>query len=113
MMDTHWWAQLPQLADEYLHWKHGYLVLDTPVEVMLLRHEFKVTAVRNFSNFFLCSFHLTCTESSKDQDITTIHQCDGEPANVSLVRVGLLGCSSIQPSVAIDIHTLEFYYRLR
>ncbi|KAG2070065.1 hypothetical protein BDR04DRAFT_967693, partial [Suillus decipiens] len=41
-----------------------------------------------------------------------IHQHDGEPANVSLVRVGLLGCSPIQPSVAIDIRTLELYYCL-
>ncbi|KAG1779310.1 hypothetical protein EV702DRAFT_966110, partial [Suillus placidus] len=48
-----------------------------------------------------------------DRDITTVHQCTNEPANVSLVRVVLLGCSPVQPSVAIDIRTLELYYRLR
>ncbi len=37
----------------------------------------------------------------------------GEPANVSLVREGFLGCSPINPAFAFDLNTLELYHRLR
>lgn len=36
-----------------------------------------------------------------------------EPANVSLVRLGFLGCSPVDPESAISLDTLELYHRLR
>ncbi|KAG2047749.1 hypothetical protein BDR06DRAFT_1013620 [Suillus hirtellus] len=36
-----------------------------------------------------------------------------EPANVALICCGLLGCSPVEPSVAIELCTLELYHRLR
>lgn len=52
-------------------------------------------------------------KTSIDRALATIHQRPNEPANVSLLRNGLLGCSPVEPSVAIDIRALELYYRLR
>ena len=40
-------------------------------------------------------------------------QQNDEPANVSLVRQGLLGCSPVVPTVAISLKTLELVHRLR
>ncbi|KAG1863273.1 hypothetical protein DFJ58DRAFT_656566, partial [Suillus subalutaceus] len=37
----------------------------------------------------------------------------GEPANVALLRCGLLGCSPAQPTVAIHLHCLELYHQIR
>ncbi|KAG1870301.1 hypothetical protein F4604DRAFT_1881242 [Suillus subluteus] len=34
-------------------------------------------------------------------------------ANVALLRHGFLGCSPVEPSVAVDLATLELYHRLR
>ncbi|KAG2146793.1 hypothetical protein DEU56DRAFT_731337 [Suillus clintonianus] len=43
----------------------------------------------------------------------SIHQHPEEPANAALLRHGLLGCSPVEPSVAIEVHALELYHRLR
>lgn len=42
-----------------------------------------------------------------------IDQQNNELANVSLLRVGMLGCSPVDPSVAISLDSLELYHRLR
>jgi hypothetical protein len=42
-----------------------------------------------------------------------IPQLPDEPANVALLRHGFLGCSPVEPSVAVDLTTLELYHRLR
>ncbi|KAG1760151.1 hypothetical protein EDD22DRAFT_848692 [Suillus occidentalis] len=49
-------------------------------------------------------------------DFTTnidILQRPGEPANVALLRYGLLSCSPVQPTVAIHLHCLELYHQIR
>ncbi|KAG2087520.1 uncharacterized protein F5147DRAFT_748517 [Suillus discolor] len=51
--------------------------------------------------------------SQKCEAGVLIHQHPEEPANVALLRLGLLGCSPVEPSVAIEVHTLELYHRLR
>lgn len=43
----------------------------------------------------------------------SVYQRHNEPANASLIRVGMLGCSPVNPSVAISLETLELYHRLR
>ncbi|KAI0054626.1 hypothetical protein BV25DRAFT_1816807, partial [Artomyces pyxidatus] len=42
-----------------------------------------------------------------------ILQGDGEEADISLVRVGLLGSTPVVPKLAFSFELLEFYYRLR
>ncbi|KAG1877267.1 hypothetical protein F4604DRAFT_1880502 [Suillus subluteus] len=44
--------------------------------------------------------------------VFTVDQANNEYANVALLRHGLLGCSPVTPSIAIDIQTLELYHRL-
>ncbi|KAG1788608.1 hypothetical protein EV424DRAFT_1356046, partial [Suillus variegatus] len=36
-----------------------------------------------------------------------------EPANSSLLRIGLLGCSPLQPTIAIRLECLELYHQIR
>lgn len=42
-----------------------------------------------------------------------MQQKPDEEANVALIRVGMIGCSPSDPSVAISLDTLELYHRLR
>ncbi|KAG1791119.1 uncharacterized protein HD556DRAFT_1445641 [Suillus plorans] len=43
----------------------------------------------------------------------SIPQAAEEPANVSLINVGLIGCSPIQPTIAISLKCLELYHQIR
>ncbi|TFY75474.1 hypothetical protein EWM64_g8539 [Hericium alpestre] len=58
-------------------------------------------------------FHVCAVSTFERNPCLPIIQCSGEPANVSLIRAGYLGCAPQQPSVAFDLHTLELYHRLR
>lgn len=42
-----------------------------------------------------------------------VRQKVGEPANVSLLRIGFLGCAPLHPEKALSLDTLELYHRLR
>ncbi|KAH7902808.1 hypothetical protein BJ138DRAFT_967043, partial [Hygrophoropsis aurantiaca] len=42
-----------------------------------------------------------------------VDQGEDEPANVSLLRVGLLGSSPVHPTIAIHVNCLELYHRIR
>ncbi|KAG1856478.1 hypothetical protein F4604DRAFT_1590377 [Suillus subluteus] len=42
-----------------------------------------------------------------------VAQRPDEPANSALLRMGLLGCSPVQPTVAIDLTCLELYHQIR
>ncbi|KAG1850404.1 hypothetical protein F4604DRAFT_1934402 [Suillus subluteus] len=44
---------------------------------------------------------------------TTVRQQLNEPGNATLLRHGLLGCSPIQPTVAIHLECLELYHQIR
>ncbi|KAG1748441.1 uncharacterized protein EDB91DRAFT_1047772 [Suillus paluster] len=99
MMYAHWDLQIPQLTCTYLQWKHSNKH-DGMESSMEDGHIFHVTAVGTFSmlHSYVC---------------VSIHQHPEEPANVALLKCGLLGCSPVEPSVAIEVHMLKLYHRLR
>jgi hypothetical protein len=76
---------------------------------------FEVTAIHTFGMclllFWLCSIDTNTTTAR----ITcfSVRQEEEEPANVALIKHSLLGCSPVDPSVAISLQTLELYHRLR
>ncbi|KAG2357428.1 hypothetical protein BDR07DRAFT_1490693 [Suillus spraguei] len=92
-MHASWHLQLPALTNAYLTWKHNSSLNVAQTSA----HKFQVTAVHVFE---LDYFH----------DITQQHE---EVANVSLLHVGLLGCSPTAPTVAISLQCLELYHQLR
>ncbi|KAG2042380.1 hypothetical protein BDR03DRAFT_1006782 [Suillus americanus] len=92
-MHASWHLQLPALTNAYLTWKHNSSLNVAQTSA----HKFQVTAVHVFE---LDYFH----------DITQQHK---EVANVSLLHVGLLGCSPTAPTVAISLQCLELYHQLR
>lgn len=64
------------------------------------------------------SYH--CVFRSRPEDMryvvrsfTQVVQLHEEGANISLIRVGLLGCSPTAPTLSFSLRTLEFYHRLR
>ncbi|KAK7676308.1 hypothetical protein QCA50_020725 [Cerrena zonata] len=94
-MERNWAEQIPQLAKAYLKWKH---CTDREPETLdNTEHRFEVTAIYTHDY----------------EQVLGVMQRVDESANVSLVRHGLLGCSSIAPTVAISLKTLELYHRLR
>ncbi|KAG2103699.1 uncharacterized protein F5147DRAFT_746665 [Suillus discolor] len=96
MMYAHWDLQISQLARAYLQWKHN----DKYHNVDLSMEEGHI-------------FHVTTVGTLEREAGVSIHQHPEEPANMALLRLGLLGCSPVEPSVAIEVHTLELYHRLR
>ncbi|KAF8591751.1 hypothetical protein K439DRAFT_1611029 [Ramaria rubella] len=88
-----WDSQLPMLVAGYLQWQFG--------EVFPAREEaessyFEVTAVGITGHTEYCH----------------IIQHPGEHTSIMLVRVGLLGCSPIDPLVAITLDCLELYHQI-
>ncbi|KAI0323512.1 hypothetical protein GY45DRAFT_1264444 [Cubamyces sp. BRFM 1775] len=106
---AHWAAQLEQLADAYLLWKHELrltitkinpthpLQRDTATEDAVQGHTFEVTAVWTYDR--IATY--------------TVMQRDEELANVALLGQGLLGCSPLFPETVFSLDLLEFYHRLR
>ncbi|KAG2086942.1 hypothetical protein BD769DRAFT_1715016 [Suillus cothurnatus] len=45
-----------------------------------------------------------------DKPVIQAHE---ELANVSLLKLGFLGCSPLQPTVAVSLHCLELYHQIR
>ncbi|KAG1892237.1 hypothetical protein F4604DRAFT_1875645 [Suillus subluteus] len=43
----------------------------------------------------------------------SVQQAADELANVSLINIGLLGCSPIQPTIAVSLQCLELYHQIR
>ncbi|KAG2341415.1 hypothetical protein BDR05DRAFT_1001795 [Suillus weaverae] len=88
-----WSRQMPDLIAAYLRWKlHEASV--PPVDPGPF--EFDVSTVDVFA--FVSS--------------TSIPQAAEEPANVSLINVGLIGCSPIQPTIAISLKCLKLYHQV-
>ncbi|KAF7977125.1 hypothetical protein HWV62_4742 [Athelia sp. TMB] len=96
-----WDAQMPRLVRAYLAWKHGASQTNTVPEDMDTEAEGGSV------------FHVTAIGITSRQRMRAIHQKENEPANLSLLRQGLLGCSPETPSVAFSLETLELYHRLR
>lgn len=53
------------------------------------------------------------TDSLLARHTMVVEQQGSENFNISLLRVGFLGVSPVQPSFAISLEALEFYHRLR
>jgi len=108
-LHRNWEEQMPLLTDMYLHWKH-----DIPSEEPANEsssHTFIVSAVGTHGASFSTSF--TQSDYFSDLQSMNITQREGEPANAALIRCGLLGTAPVHPTVAISLHTLELYHRLR
>jgi hypothetical protein len=107
-MHASWHLQLPALTNAYLTWKHNSSLNVAQTSA----HKFQVTAVHVFGMFFLnerfCYLHFL--ELDYFHDITRQHE---EVTNVSLLHVGLLGCSPTAPTVAISLQCLELYHQLQ
>ncbi|PSS29557.1 hypothetical protein PHLCEN_2v2956 [Hermanssonia centrifuga] len=117
-----WEAQMDALVEAYLAWKHGGVLpsssfeeLSTPPPTTGSVHEQDDTPMhdspaavggRHVFDVVAVWTHVRNTKLA-------VVQAEGEPANVALVRCGLLGCSPIDPSVAFSLDTLELYHRLR
>ncbi|KAF8427611.1 hypothetical protein L210DRAFT_3419861, partial [Boletus edulis BED1] len=90
-----WEDQLPALVDQYLIWRHGH---DPAMQVDEgLCHVFHVDSIGVF----------TFTER------LAVTQRQDELSNAALIRAGLLGCSPIQPVVAVRLECLELYHQLQ
>jgi len=100
---------MPLLTDTYLHWKHRILAKEPDNE--LSSHTFIVSAVGTHGASFSSIF--TQSDYFSDLQSLNITQREGEPANAALIRCGLLGTAPVHPTVAISLHTLELYHRLR
>ncbi|KAG1885509.1 hypothetical protein F4604DRAFT_1918207 [Suillus subluteus] len=89
-----WKDQMPTLVDAYLAWKHNAPSDDGN------------TVVPNI-------FHVDIVGIADFERAVAIQQHTDELANTALLRVGLIGCSPLQPSIAIRIECLELYHQLR
>ncbi|KAG1884097.1 hypothetical protein F4604DRAFT_1919926 [Suillus subluteus] len=89
-----WKEQMPILVNSYLAWRHGAPTVDDNAMM---------------SNIF----HVDVVGISGFARAITIQQRPNEPANGALLRMGLLGCSPLQPTIAIHIECLELYHQIR
>ncbi|KAG2120217.1 hypothetical protein BD769DRAFT_1361914 [Suillus cothurnatus] len=89
-----WKEQMPTLVDAYLAWKHK---VPTVIHNNVASNIFHVDAVGIMD--FACAI--------------TIQQCPNELANAALLCVGILGCSPLQPTIAICLECLELYHQIR
>ncbi|KAG1863674.1 hypothetical protein F4604DRAFT_1929076 [Suillus subluteus] len=89
-----WSEQLSTLIDAYLLWKHGSCKSDGDDH----------TADYMFE---VCGIGIMDLEPSLH-----VSQRPDEPANAVLLHLGLLGCSPIQPTVAICLECLEVYHQI-
>ncbi|KAG2744462.1 hypothetical protein P692DRAFT_20850415 [Suillus brevipes Sb2] len=58
------------------------------------------------------SFHVTMVDISNVVE-QSVDQAPNELANVSLLKSGYLGCSPLQPTLAISLGCLELYHQIR
>ncbi|PSR73315.1 hypothetical protein PHLCEN_2v10843 [Hermanssonia centrifuga] len=91
-----WEMDMPLLVQGYLEWKYGTQHNESG-ETNETAHMFDVAVV---STFTYIPRHV-------------VVQHAGECANTALLRAGLLGCSPVQPTVAIDLQCLELFHQIR
>ncbi|KAG1880023.1 hypothetical protein F4604DRAFT_1679156 [Suillus subluteus] len=75
-------------CNRYLHWKHRDATPTPNVQ----------------AGTFV--FHVSTVD-------ILVQQAADELANVSLINIGLLGCSPIQPTIAVSLQCLELYHQIR
>lgn len=119
-LHRHWKDQMPALVDAYLHHQHGNtLPQEAAREDGMDGIEstadscFEAVAISTFGAYNT-DFIATCSDYFHPaREGINVPQKPNEPANVALLRLGLLGCSPVDPAVAISLETLELYHRLR
>ncbi|KAG1813766.1 hypothetical protein EV424DRAFT_1326503, partial [Suillus variegatus] len=93
LANTAWTQQIPTLVEAYLCWKHepqNHCAEDPS------HHTFTVSGV-GIMDFSPC----LCIQQQHD-----------EVANAALLHYGILGCSPVQPTVAIRLECLELYHQI-
>jgi D-alanyl-lipoteichoic acid acyltransferase DltB (MBOAT superfamily) len=84
-----------------MHWKSNVMSFMS----MLLVYEVRSTIYDTLAS--------TDSETTESNFSTSITQKHDEAANLALICQGLLGTSSLQPTVAFTLESLEFYHQLR
>ncbi|KAG1785797.1 uncharacterized protein HD556DRAFT_1456348 [Suillus plorans] len=92
-----WMSQMPALVAGYLRWKH-HAATPTP------------TPNVEVGTFM---FHVSTVDILASVSSISVLQAADELANVSLINMGLLGCSPIQPKIAVSLQCLELYHQIR
>ncbi|KAF8432351.1 hypothetical protein L210DRAFT_3413994, partial [Boletus edulis BED1] len=95
-MHEAWQAQMPVLVAQYLEWKHG-----------------KCTDAAIATNVTDHVFHVEVVGLRAYDPRLSVNQRLNELANVALIRTGALGCSPMQPTLAVKFECLELYHQLR
>ncbi|KAF8574512.1 hypothetical protein K439DRAFT_1624263 [Ramaria rubella] len=99
-MHASWEIQTPDLVAAYLQWQYGTPTSgDGAADETNGSHLFKVTAVG--------------ISVSGRVEYCQIVQWPNERANVALLHARMLGCSPLDPSVAIYLECLELYHQIR
>ncbi|KAG1745370.1 uncharacterized protein EDB91DRAFT_1080299 [Suillus paluster] len=90
-MHSAWQDQMLSLARAFLLWKENPCLLSTQAPTT--------------------SFHVTMVDISNVLE-KSVDQAPNELANVSLLKSGYLGCSPLQPTLAISLGCLELYHQI-
>ncbi|KAG1849095.1 hypothetical protein C8R48DRAFT_778679 [Suillus tomentosus] len=91
-MQNAWQDQMPSLAKAFLLWKQNPCLPSTQAPTT--------------------SFHVTAVDISNILE-QSVDQAHDELANVSLLKSGYLGCSPLQPTLAISLSCLKLYRQIR
>ncbi|KAG2075506.1 hypothetical protein BDR04DRAFT_1005736, partial [Suillus decipiens] len=89
-----WMSQMPALIASYLRWKHCEAMPAPNVEA------------RTFV------FHVSTVDILASMSLMSVQQAADELANVSLINIGLLGCSPIQPKITVSLQCLKLYHQI-
>jgi CxC1 like cysteine cluster associated with KDZ transposases len=112
-MHASWDAQITDLVNAYLNWRYRP-VPDLGSPLNNNQRFFEVTAIDIKGNYIFLSLPYFSLSQITDRvhfcKIT--YQCN-EHANVTLIWAGFLGCSPVNPSVAISLECLELYHQIR
>ena len=98
------------LIDQYLEWKAGES--EHGVEMDVDTHNFEVTSIYMSSESSLLFVRSSSYIYSGCIQCFLVMQKPNEPANVALLRNGLLGYWPMDLAVAISLETLELYHQL-
>lgn len=74
---------------------------------------FSLTAVHERCKLFKAKDSLFYSNSFQAREIIIVEQKHDESVNQALLRLGLLGVSPVQPTIAISLKVLELYYYQR
>ena len=88
---------MPNLVDEYMAFKYPVKSCHNMNDEETNHHVFTITTI----------------DTHERVNGVEVHQCKDEFPNSSLIRAGYLGCTPIDPPLAISLNTLELFYRLK